>query len=158
MSSELAAAHNSEAFALSRDKFYSVGVPRTDIFFDEDYKKQTVEKMYEEFPVAKTAKKVILYAPTFRGNGAKTAYFPIHIDVYKRQVYYSDTGEMIYGEQSIDEENYYFDKVTGAMYRGIRELSDGSKIYYGNNGAQGYGEQYVLSLIHIFSFTVVDLL
>lgn len=84
VSSELAAAHNSEAFALSRDKFYSVGVPRTDIFFDEDYKKQTVEKMYEEFPVAKTAKKVILYAPTFRGNGAKTAYFPIHMLNYRK--------------------------------------------------------------------------
>lgn len=84
VSSELAAAHNAEAFALPRDRFYPVGVPRTDIFFDEKYKEETVKRMHEEFPMAKKAKRVILYAPTFRGNGAKTAYFPIHMLNYKK--------------------------------------------------------------------------
>ena len=59
------------------DKFYPVGIPRTDIFFDEDYKKKTCERVYAEFPGAKEAKRVILYAPTFRGNSAVDAHFPM---------------------------------------------------------------------------------
>jgi CDP-ribitol ribitolphosphotransferase len=42
------------------------------------------EQMYEEFPQAKKAKRVILYAPTFRGNNALDAYFPMDkFDLYK---------------------------------------------------------------------------
>ena len=84
VSSELVVNHYSEAFALDRSKFYPVGVPRTDIFFDENYKKETMEKMYEEFPLAKKAERVILYAPTFRGAGAKSAYFPTHMLNYRK--------------------------------------------------------------------------
>lgn len=84
VSSELVVNHYSEAFALDKSKFYPVGVPRTDIFFDDDYKKETAEKMYREFPLAKKAERVILYAPTFRGAGAKSAYFPIHMLNYRK--------------------------------------------------------------------------
>ncbi len=79
VSSELVVEHYAEAFALDRSRFYPVGVPRTDIFFDEGFKKETMERMYEEFPLAKKADRVILYAPTFRGAGAKSAYFPSHM-------------------------------------------------------------------------------
>lgn len=78
VSSEHSALHNAEAFCIDTKKFYPVGVPRTDIFFDEEYKKQVLERMYKEFPRAKEAKKVYLYAPTFRGNDARTAWFPFY--------------------------------------------------------------------------------
>ncbi len=84
VSSELVVKHYSEAFALDRSRFYPVGVPRTDIFFDENFKKETTKKMYEQFPLAKKAKRVILYAPTFRGGGAKSAYFPTHMFNYSK--------------------------------------------------------------------------
>lgn len=84
VSSPLVVDHYSEAFALDKSHFYPVGVPRTDIFFDENYKKETVQKMMEEFPLAAKAKRVILYAPTFRGAGAKSAYFPMHMLNYKK--------------------------------------------------------------------------
>ncbi len=45
----------------------SLGISRTDIFFDESFISKSYEKLYELFPQAKN-KKVILYAPTFRGN------------------------------------------------------------------------------------------
>lgn len=84
VSSPLVVDHYSEAFALDKSHFYPVGVPRTDIFFDEVYKKDIIERMYKEFPLAAKAKRVILYAPTFRGAGAKSAYFPIHMLNYRK--------------------------------------------------------------------------
>ena len=43
------------------------GVSRTDVFFDSAYLEKAREKFYKRVPQAK-GKKVILYAPTFRGN------------------------------------------------------------------------------------------
>lgn len=76
VSSYHSALHHAEGFCIDESKFYPIGIPRTDIFFDEEYKKKTTERMYEAFPRAKTAKKVYLYAPTFRGDNALNAYFP----------------------------------------------------------------------------------
>lgn len=84
VSSPLVVDHYSEAFALDKSHFYPVGVPRTDIFFDEGYKKEVTERMHKEFPLTTKAKRVILYAPTFRGAGAKSAYFPIHMFNYRK--------------------------------------------------------------------------
>lgn len=84
VSSPLVVNHYSEAFALDKSHFYPVGVPRTDIFFDQEYKKEVTERMLEEFPQAKEADRVILYAPTFRGAGAQSAYFPMHMLNYRK--------------------------------------------------------------------------
>ena len=43
------------------------GVSRTDVFFDEDYKKASCQKLQNLIPAVKD-KKVILYAPTYRGH------------------------------------------------------------------------------------------
>ena len=51
--------------------------------------------MYREFPQIKREQRVILYAPTFRGNGAKTAYFPIHMLNYEK------LGEMLRRTNSV---------------------------------------------------------
>lgn len=84
VSSEHSKAHNAEAFAISEDKFYPVGIPRTDIFFDQDYIKNTKQRICNNIPELKEASKVILYAPTFRGNNAKDAFFPIHMIDFKK--------------------------------------------------------------------------
>lgn len=78
VSSFHSALHHAEAFGLNLDKFYPIGVPRTDIFFNEDYKVKVLSKLYEKYPILKNAKKIYLYAPTFRGNNAKNAYFPFY--------------------------------------------------------------------------------
>ncbi|MDD7178913.1 MAG: CDP-glycerol glycerophosphotransferase family protein [Lachnospiraceae bacterium] len=44
-----------------------LGVSRTDVFFDPDYICKAREALYQYFPQAR-GKKVILYAPTFRGT------------------------------------------------------------------------------------------
>lgn len=64
-----------EAFGITEDKVIPTGVPRTDALFDEDYKKKVITEMRDEIPITK-GKKVVLFAPTFRGHGHKTAYYP----------------------------------------------------------------------------------
>lgn len=48
----------------------AVGVSRTDVFFDDNFRAKAYENLYHTFPEAR-GKKVILYAPTFRGRVAK---------------------------------------------------------------------------------------
>lgn len=62
------------AFGISIDNVHALGTPRTDIFFDKNYEKNIKKHLYEKYPVLKN-KKVILFAPTFRGSGQNTAYY-----------------------------------------------------------------------------------
>lgn len=55
------------AFHVKEEQVIPLGMPRTDVLFDEDMMRQYREKMTERFPVLK-GKYVVLYAPTFRGN------------------------------------------------------------------------------------------
>lgn len=74
VSSENIRKNYAEAFDISIDKVHALGVPRTDIFFDKNYKKNITKKLHEKYPFIKD-KKVILFAPTFRGNGQKSAHY-----------------------------------------------------------------------------------
>ena len=56
-----------------------VGVSRTDIFYDDGFKQRAAQKLQEVFPESE-GKKVILYAPTFRGR-VKKAAAPKRLDV-----------------------------------------------------------------------------
>lgn len=65
----------SEAFGIAKNHVFPLGVPRTDVFFDDAYKQQIRRKLYDKYPQLE-GKKVILFAPTFRGSGNKDAYYP----------------------------------------------------------------------------------
>ena len=53
------------AHGMEEKDVLGLGVPRTDLFFDEQYKKDELNKFYEKYPSLKD-KEIILYAPTFR--------------------------------------------------------------------------------------------
>ena len=63
-----------EAFGISIEKTKATGVPRTDVFFDEQCKAEKCVKIYEEYPELKN-KKIILFAPTYRGKRAEDASY-----------------------------------------------------------------------------------
>ena len=63
-----------KSFGISIDKVQALGVPRTDIFFDKSYEKNIKKKLYDKYPILKK-KKVILFAPTFRGSGQNSAHY-----------------------------------------------------------------------------------
>jgi len=74
-----------EGFALSEEKVVATGIPRTDIFFNEEYKEKMKSLFYEKYPQLSN-KKIILFAPTFRGYGKQDANYPMNIFPLK-QIY-----------------------------------------------------------------------
>ena len=70
------------------DTIVPTGVSRTDIFYKKDFIEKAYEHLYEAFPAAK-GKKVILFAPTFRGRVAvaETAA------AFDPEVFWRDLGE-----------------------------------------------------------------
>ncbi|MCC7553654.1 MAG: CDP-glycerol glycerophosphotransferase family protein [Methanobacteriaceae archaeon] len=55
-----------KAFLISKSKIKSLGVPRTDYFFDKDLDiNELKNNFYKKYPESKN-KKIVLYAPTFR--------------------------------------------------------------------------------------------
>lgn len=57
----------SAAFMTSRDKIQTIGFPRTDKFFSEEHKRKIKKKFFLKYPCL-INKKIIIYAPTFRGH------------------------------------------------------------------------------------------
>lgn len=68
----------SEVWGINDEQVLPTGMPRMDKFLREDYREQKTKELYEKYPICK-GKKVMLYAPTYRGRGKKEAYYP-----YKR--------------------------------------------------------------------------
>jgi len=61
-----------EAFHISLDKVGATGFPRTDMFFNKKTMKEKRENLLKRYPFLKN-KKVILFAPTYRGIKVKDA-------------------------------------------------------------------------------------
>ncbi len=57
----------SQAFGVSKDHVLPIGMPRTDELFDHQQVEQNKKYLYSKYPQLKN-KKIVLYAPTFRGN------------------------------------------------------------------------------------------
>ncbi|WP_163652506.1 CDP-glycerol:glycerophosphate glycerophosphotransferase [Listeria sp. PSOL-1] len=71
-----------EAFNKKATEIIPVGVPRTDMFFDAEYKKYITEVYRKQYPILRH-KKVILYAPTFRGGPDERKNYSVVMDVKK---------------------------------------------------------------------------
>lgn len=63
-----------EVFGIEEEAFLPVGMPRLDGFLDEERISSFREEFYKTYPKLK-GKKLILFAPTFRGGGQKYAYY-----------------------------------------------------------------------------------
>ena len=74
VSSAYVAKYYAEGFGLAREKIIPYGVPRTDIFWDEAAKARIRKELYDTYPELEN-KKIILFAPTFRGNGKNSAFY-----------------------------------------------------------------------------------
>lgn len=84
-----------EAFGIKESNVIPTGVPRTDIFFNDKYAKKVTTELYSIYPQIKD-KQVILFAPTFRGNGHNSAYYPFFkIDFAKLAKYCEESNSVV---------------------------------------------------------------
>lgn len=70
--------HYAEGFGISDECVLPTGIPRTDIFMDSAYSQTVKQAFYKKHPSLEN-KKIVLFAPTFRGNGKVTAYYPLEV-------------------------------------------------------------------------------
>jgi len=70
-----------EAFQQPLERFTArLGIPRTDLFFDEPRAAARALALRDRYGIA-PAKRVVLYAPTFRGDDATAATSPAELDL-----------------------------------------------------------------------------
>ncbi|MCL2784983.1 MAG: CDP-glycerol glycerophosphotransferase family protein [Propionibacteriaceae bacterium] len=64
-----------EAFGIPLAHVHPTGIPRSDLFFDDKEQAVITAALYSEIPQLQD-RRVILFAPTFRGLGKITAHYP----------------------------------------------------------------------------------
>ncbi len=85
----------SEPFGILEEQVIPTGMPRMDAYLSEDNRRRVTEKLYETYPALK-GKRVILFAPTYRGRNRKTAYYPYElIDFDGLYRYCEDTDSVV---------------------------------------------------------------
>ena len=73
VASQAAAPHYAEAFRQPLERFVSrLGIPRTDVFFGEEQLERTREAVRQRYGLT-DGRRVVLYAPTFRGDSVTDA-------------------------------------------------------------------------------------
>ena len=71
-----------EAFQVKPGIVKGMGMPRTDIYFDKEYIANARKNLLEHFPEI-GERKVILFAPTFRGKSIARSFYYMNIDFRK---------------------------------------------------------------------------
>lgn len=90
VSSEDMRQYYAEAFGIPLDRVYATGIPRTDIFFDKAYENTVNARFFTQHPQFK-GKRIILFAPTFRGDGAHSAHYPSEMIDFEKLASYCRT-------------------------------------------------------------------
>lgn len=72
----------SEAFDISPKEILPLGIPRTDKLLNQEYVEKIKNELKQKYPII-NEKKVILYAPTFRGNISERKNFKLKLDPTK---------------------------------------------------------------------------
>ncbi|WP_053360606.1 CDP-glycerol glycerophosphotransferase family protein [Bacillus sp. FJAT-27251] len=72
--------HYAEAFNLDEKSIYPLGLARTDMFFDPEQLEFVRQRYLSAYPKL-LGKKVITYAPTFRGGPGQRANFKLKLDI-----------------------------------------------------------------------------
>ncbi len=92
-----------EAMNLPKGVVQPIGVSRTDLFYDKEFVESRQEKLYNIMPQARE-KKVILYAPTFRGR-VSSAKGPDEIDFIKMKEAFGDKFVLVCKHHPFVKEN-----------------------------------------------------
>ena len=81
--SKLIAPFFSEVWGINDERVLPTGMPRMDEYLDPAHRKDKERELYEQFPIS-VVKKVVLFAPTYRGTNKRNAYYPYELIDFKR--------------------------------------------------------------------------
>lgn len=81
--------HYADAFNINPDRIFAYGFPRSDVFFNAEFSKESRAKLEKIIPQC-AGKKIMLYAPTFRGNTLHEAYNENILDISMLKEVFSD--------------------------------------------------------------------
>ena len=73
----------SEVWGINTENVLPTGMPRMDEFLDPDYRAQKEKELLEQFPMI-DGKRVILFAPTYRGKNHFDAHYPYNLIDFDR--------------------------------------------------------------------------
>lgn len=117
-----------EAFNIPENKVLNLGVPRTDSMLNADYREYIRLKLEKDYPEIK-GKKVITYAPTFRGNPKERKNFNCELDYTHLINELGDSYVLILklhpvvNEESVQIPEQYRDKILNlTSYKDINDL------------------------------------
>lgn len=117
-----------EVFGIEKSAFLPIGMARLDDFLDEDKIENFKNDFYNQYPQLKN-RKIVLFAPTFRGTGQKTAYYDYDkIDLKKIYEFCGDEWAFIikmhpFVKDPIDIPEEYKDRIFDfASYQNINDL------------------------------------
>ena len=68
----------SEVWGINTENVLPTGMPRMDQYLNSEHQENVKALLYQRFPLC-VGKKVILFAPTYRGKNRKTAYYPYEL-------------------------------------------------------------------------------
>ena len=90
IASQKALPHYMEAFGQPAERFVSLGIPRTDLFFDPERAGEVTSALYDRYGLPRD-KRVIIYAPTFRGTSTHAAEYHDYLDLKAMRERLGDT-------------------------------------------------------------------
>jgi CDP-ribitol ribitolphosphotransferase len=74
----------SEAFGQPAERFVTLGIPRTDVFFEPDALASARRRVVARYGIPE-GKRILLYAPTFRGDSRHAAMYKDHLELETMQ-------------------------------------------------------------------------
>lgn len=77
-----------EAFGIDQDRVVATGIPRTDVFFEDDAMAKARDAFNVKYPEA-AGKILVLFAPTYRGNRISEATYAFNMiepEMFKKQL------------------------------------------------------------------------
>ena len=85
VSGEAAVKPFASAMRLPESCIRATGVSRTDLYFQDRWKNTCIERFYRKYPEA-TGKKLVLWAPTFRGNAGLPEVIPLNLAALQNEL------------------------------------------------------------------------
>lgn len=117
-----------EVFGLSKEHFIVTGLPRLDGYFEK--MEQVKNKLYDKYPSLKN-KKIILFAPTYRGEGQKDAYYDFSkIDLKKLYQVCKDKYVVLFKFHPFIRNKIEIDNKYEKILKDVSEYSDINELFY----------------------------